>query len=126
MKNIKNDSSKLSSKINISIKAIDKIYSLISEKNMNSNLRIRIISGGCNGLQYKIFLDQEIFKNDYIFTKKCSDGKSNIKLIIDAISFPYLEKIKIDYLQDIKGERFIIYNPIALSTCSCGESFNIF
>ncbi|ATW01683.1 hypothetical protein CCU22_00320 [Candidatus Legionella polyplacis] len=126
MKNIENNLSKSSTKIDISIKAIDKIYSLISKKNINYNLRISIISGGCNGLQYKIFLDQKILKNDFIFIKKCSDGKSNIKLVINSISYPYLKKIKIDYLQDIKGERFIIYNPMALSTCSCGESFNIF
>ena len=44
-------------------------------------------------------------------------------LLVDALSMPYLESAEIDYAEDLQGERFIIRNPNATTTCGCGSSF---
>jgi len=49
---------------------------------------------------------------------------SEVKLIVDPMSFQYLIGAEIDYKSDIKGEQFIIRNPMAKTTCGCGSSFS--
>jgi len=43
---------------------------------------------------------------------------------VDPLSLPYLEGAEIDYAEDLEGERFIIRNPNAVTTCGCGSSFS--
>ena len=49
----------------------------------------------------------------------------DVKLIVDPMSFQYLVGAEIDYKSDVKGEQFIIRNPMAKTTCGCGSSFSI-
>jgi iron-sulfur cluster insertion protein len=42
------------------------------------------------------------------------------------MSIKYLAGAKIDYKEDLEGERFIIEkNPNAKTTCGCGQSFSV-
>jgi iron-sulfur cluster insertion protein len=111
--------------INLSINAADKIASLIEEaENPNLNLRVYITGGGCSGFQYGITFDEVINSDDTIITKQCSDEKTSVNLVIDSMSYPYLDGAEVDYTSGIE-EQFIINNPNAKTTCGCGSSFSI-
>jgi iron-sulfur cluster insertion protein len=112
--------------IHFSVSAADKVASLIAEEeNPNLNLRVYITGGGCSGFQYGFTFDEAIQEDDTIVEQKCSDGQLSVKLLIDSMSFQYLNDAEIDYVQGIQGEQFVIRNPNAKTTCGCGSSFSI-
>jgi iron-sulfur cluster assembly protein len=47
----------------------------------------------------------------------------SLKVYIDSHSAQYLEGAEIDYVDQLMGGGFTIQNPNAVSTCSCGHSF---
>ncbi|MXP51166.1 iron-sulfur cluster insertion protein ErpA [Pantoea sp. SoEX] len=100
--------------------AINKINFLINnKKNKSLKLRIYISGGGCSGFQYGFKLDEQENEEDIIFKNQ------GIMLIIDPISIQYLNGSSIDYRENLEGSRFIVINPNAKTTCSCGSSFGI-
>lgn len=99
-------------------KAANRVKELLSNNN-NLNLRVYIIGGGCSGFQYKFILDKKINEDDLKIKKE------GVTLIIDPLSLQYLIGGKIDYIENIEGSKFIVYNPNAETTCSCGSSFSI-
>lgn len=94
-------------------------YLIKKEKNKNLKLRIYIMGGGCSGFQYKFVFDDKVNKDDLIIEN------FGIKLIIDSMSYQYLIGGKLDYIESIEGSKFVIFNPNAETTCSCGSSFSI-
>ncbi|MFI4955194.1 MAG: iron-sulfur cluster insertion protein ErpA [Gammaproteobacteria bacterium] len=120
------DISSTTSDIHFSVSAADKVAELIKEEdNANLNLRVSITGGGCSGFQYGFSFDELISDDDTIIEQQCSDKESHVKLLIDAMSYPYLENAEIDYIQGIQGEQFVIRNPNAKTTCGCGSSFSM-
>lgn len=81
-------------------------------------LRIAVEGGGCSGFQYEIALDDP--KEDDLVL----EGKGQ-KVVVDAISLPFLENATVDFAQELIGARFVIDNPNATSSCGCGTSFSI-
>ncbi|VFP87831.1 iron-sulfur cluster insertion protein ErpA [Candidatus Erwinia haradaeae] len=100
--------------------AANKVKDLIFHKN-NSNLKLRvyITGGGCSGFQYGFTLDHKVHDDDITVEK------FGVMLIVDPMSFQYLIGGLVDYIENIEGSRFIVSNPNAKITCSCGSSFNI-
>ena len=49
----------------------------------------------------------------------------SVKLLIDPMSFQYLQGAEIDYEEKVSGAQFVIRNPNAKTTCGCGSSFAI-
>ena len=112
--------------VTFSVSAADKVASLLTEEdNPNLNLRVYITGGGCSGFQYGFTFDEKIQPDDTIIEQICSDTKTQVKLLIDSMSYQYLQHAEIDYVQGIQGEQFIIRNPQAKTTCGCGSSFSI-
>ncbi len=108
--------------------AAEKVYSLILEENNHKlSLRVFITGGGCSGFQYGFTFDEEINDDDLKIHKKIS-GESGedviVTLLIDPMSFQYLQGATIDYREDVSGSQFIIKNPNAKTTCGCGSSFS--
>ena len=104
--------------INISEGALNKIIDVMKdEDNPNLKLRLYISGGGCSGLQYGFAFETKIEDDDYILKK------SNVTFLVDNVSFQYLDGASIDYISDLKGSQFVVKNPNAKSTCSCGSSF---
>jgi iron-sulfur cluster insertion protein len=98
--------------------AAAKVSELIAEEgNPNLKLRIAVAGGGCAGLQYSFAFDEKADADDAVFTK------GGVTLLIDSESIAYLNGAEIDYAEGLEGSRFIIKNPNATSTCSCGSSF---
>ncbi len=120
------DISPTSSDIRFSVSAADKVAALIKEEdNSNLNLRVSISGGGCSGFQYGFSFDDQINDDDTIIEQQCSDGESSVKLLIDSMSYQYLNDAEIDFTQGIQGEQFVIRNPNAKTTCGCGSSFSM-
>jgi len=81
-------------------------------------LRVAVEGGGCSGFQYEIALDDP--KEDDLILE--GNGQ---KVVVDAVSLPFLENAVIDFSEELIGARFIIENPNATSSCGCGTSFSM-
>lgn len=112
--------------IHFTIAAADKVAQLIlEEENPDLNLRVYVTGGGCSGFQYGFTFDNEINPDDAMIVQTCSNGKDSVKLLVDSMSYLYLNQAEIDYVEGIQGSQFVIRNPNAKSTCGCGSSFSI-
>jgi iron-sulfur cluster assembly accessory protein len=75
--------------------------------------------GGCSDWIYDISFDTVVNAEDQVF------DVNDIQLLIDKESIRYLDNLTVDYSEDLMGGGFRFHNPIATSTCSCGNSFAI-
>lgn len=92
---------------------------VLEERNPGLKLRVYISGGGCSGFQYGFTFDENMEDGDIEVT---NDG---VSLLIDPMSFQYLEGSEVDYSESLMGAQFVIRNPNATTTCGCGSSFNI-
>ncbi|MGR3464675.1 HesB/IscA family protein [Limimaricola sp.] len=81
-------------------------------------LRVAVEGGGCSGFQYEIALDDP--KEDDLVLEGSGE-----KVVVDAVSLPFLADAVIDFADELIGARFVIENPNATSSCGCGTSFSI-
>lgn len=85
----------------------------------NSNLRVKVVGGGCSGMSYKLGFDNDpIAPSDKVFEK---DG---VQVICDGKSFLYLAGTTLDFTDGLNGTGFVFSNPNAKRTCGCGSSFS--
>ena len=104
--------------------AAQKVFELILEDgNPDLKLRVYVTGGGCSGLQYGFAFEQTTNDDDFVILGTVDD-QHHIEVIVDHLSMDYLRGAEIDYAQDFQGERFIIRNPNAKTTCGCGSSFD--
>ncbi|MES2145518.1 MAG: iron-sulfur cluster assembly accessory protein [Pseudomonadota bacterium] len=81
-------------------------------------LRVAVEGGGCSGFQYEIKLDDPA-ADDLVLER------SGHKVLVDAVSLPFLANAVIDFTDELIGARFVVENPNASSSCGCGTSFSI-
>ena len=106
--------------INLSDRAAAKVKALIALEGDDSlRLRVFITGGGCNGFSYGFTFDDDVADDDALVE---NDG---VAMVVDAMSYPYLEGSDVDYVEDLSGSQFVVVNPNAASTCGCGNSFSI-
>jgi iron-sulfur cluster assembly accessory protein len=81
-------------------------------------LRVAVQPGGCSGLRYALYFDDQITEKDVVaeFT--------GVKVVIDKMSAPYLKGASVDYVDSLQQSGFTINNPNAQSSCACGDSFH--
>ena len=100
--------------------AAAKVKSLIEDEGNDAlKLRIYVSGGGCSGFQYGFTFDENVNDGDTIVEK------GGVKLLIDPMSFQYLNGAEIDYSEGLEGSHFVIRNPNATTTCGCGSSFSV-
>lgn len=107
--------------MNLPPKVTDRAFSRLAEigaHDQGKALRIAVDGGGCSGFQYDIALDEP--RGDDLVL----EGQGE-KVVIDAVSLPFLENAVIDFSEELIGARFVIENPNASSSCGCGTSFSI-
>ena len=80
--------------------------------------RVAVEGGGCSGFQYEIDLDEP--KADDLVLEGAGE-----RVVLDAVSLPFLADAVIDFSEELIGARFVIENPNATSSCGCGTSFSI-
>jgi iron-sulfur cluster insertion protein len=116
--------------------AAKRVYELIQEESDPTlKLRVYIEGGGCSGFQYGFTFDDITNEDDTVVTREIvsdkadpdqqSTEKISVQLLIDPLSLQYLANADIDYIDDVEGERFVIRNPNASTTCGCGSSFSV-
>lgn len=80
-------------------------------------LRIKVIGGGCSGLQYSMGWDTE--KTGDIKIEKDGDI-----VLIDPKSFLYLNGTELDFKDGVMQSGFVFKNPNVEHDCGCGQSFS--
>lgn len=112
--------------ISCSDAAAKRVQELLAEEgNYNLKLRVYITGGGCSGFQYGFAFDDNIQEDDTIVSKviPLDQETVTVDVVVDALSMMYLSGAEIDYQESLQGAHFIVKNPNAQTTCSCGSSF---
>jgi len=107
--------------VTISSAAADYIRAAAAEQGRPEGVRLRILAGGCSGLEYKLDLlqpgetaregDREVVSN-------------GVTMLMDLKSAIHVTGSVIDYESGLLRSGFRINNPNATGTCSCGDSFS--
>ena len=99
--------------------AADQIRTLLSEdgKLETHGLRMKVVGGGCSGLQYQLSFDDMIRDIDSEIEVE------GVKVIVDEKSALYLVGSRLDFVDSLQESGFKIENPNASNTCGCGQSF---
>lgn len=105
--------------ITLTEKAAKRIARIMDKEPDKTALRISVEGGGCAGFSYKFGLVAGENEDDTIITR---DGA---KVLIDALSLPFMDGAEIDFVDDLMGQSFKINNPNATSSCGCGTSFSV-
>jgi iron-sulfur cluster assembly accessory protein len=99
--------------------AAGKVKELLEEEGRSDiALRVAVQPGGCSGLRYAMYLD------DQITDKDATDEQFGVRLVIDKMSVPYLSQATVDFVDSLEQSGFTIDNPAAQSSCACGNSFH--
>jgi len=106
--------------ISITKNAAQELLRLLEGKDKDTYIRIRVIGGGCSGLNYKLDFDNEsTVSSDKIVIFDA------VKVAIDSKSALFLDKTELDYSGGLNGKGFTFNNPNAKRTCGCGSSFSV-
>src|SRR5688572_4857092 len=106
--------------VNVTDSAVAKVRSLIEEEgNSDLKLRVYVTGGGCSGFQYGFTFDETVADDDSVVER------NGVKVVVDAMSYPYLVGAMVNYEEGLQGTKFVIQNPNASSTCGCGSSFTV-
>lgn len=101
-------------------RASRRVARLIEEKRQpDLRLRVFVQGGGCSGFQYGFQLDDCRDDEDLVI------DHGDVTVVVDPLSFQYLQGASIDFLDDLQGCRFVIDNPNASTSCGCGSSFSV-
>ncbi len=85
------------------------------------NLRLAVKGGGCSGMSYELFSEspEDVQEIDTVISHE------GFNVVIDQKSIIYLKGMELDYDDGLQGKGFVFKNPLATSTCGCGESFSV-
>ena len=106
--------------ISVTENAARKLASLLEEKGQPEGaLRLKVIGGGCSGLQYVMDLVDGPKERDILVPTQ------NVRLLVDPKSALFVSGSVLDYSDDLQKGGFKVTNPNAVAHCSCGESFAV-
>jgi len=99
--------------------AAGKVKELVDEEGRaDIALRVAVQPGGCSGLRYAMFLDDQLSEKDV------AEEQFGVRIVVDKMSVPYLDGASIDFEDTIQKQGFTIDNPNAEGSCACGDSFH--
>lgn len=99
--------------------AASKVKELLVEEGRNDiALRVAVQPGGCSGLRYAMYLDDQVTDKDH------AADQFGVKIVMDRMSVPYLSEATIDFVDSLEQSGFTIDNPAAQGGCACGHSFH--
>ena len=100
--------------------AAEKIQTLLEKEGQpDFGLRMRVVGGGCSGLQYKLEFEGEPLDDSSVIETQ------GVRVFVDMKSALYLAGSELDYDDGLMGQGFKINNPNAKNQCGCGESFGV-
>jgi iron-sulfur cluster assembly protein len=98
--------------------AADTIEKVIGRSAGAGGLRIKVESGGCAGLTYKMGLETAAGPDDTVIET------GGARLFIDPESLRHLADVTVDFVENgVGGAGFRFDNPSAVGGCACGASF---
>ena len=102
--------------ITLTDKAIKRLEEFI--KPSSEVVRLAVQGGGCSGFQYTFGVqsDNEIKMDYYVIGEE-------VRLVVDPVSYNYVENVEIDFEESSFQSSFKIKNPDVSGQCGCGESF---
>jgi iron-sulfur cluster assembly accessory protein len=99
--------------------AAGKVKELLDEEGREDiALRVAVQPGGCSGLRYAMYLDDQLSEKDV------AEEQFGVRVVIDKMSVPYLSQATIDFVDTLEQSGFTIDNPVAQGSCACGHSFH--
>jgi iron-sulfur cluster assembly accessory protein len=105
--------------ITLTENAAGKVKELLVEEGRNDiALRVAVQPGGCSGLRYAMYLDDQVSDKDQ------AEEQFGVRLVMDKMSVPYLSQATIDFVDTLEQSGFTIDNPAASGGCACGNSFH--
>ncbi|HET7236418.1 MAG TPA: iron-sulfur cluster insertion protein ErpA [Actinomycetota bacterium] len=105
--------------IQLTENAAGKVKELLTEEGRSDiALRVAVQPGGCSGLRYAMYLD------DQLSDKDVAEEQHGVRIVIDKMSVPYLSQATIDFVDSLEASGFTIDNPAAQGSCACGHSFH--
>jgi iron-sulfur cluster assembly protein len=105
--------------ISLTDRAAARINELIAaDSSKGQGLRVKVVGGGCSGLQYKVDFDMPK-ATDKVFEK---DGA---KVLVDMKSLLYLTGTELDFKDELMQSGFVFQNPNVKKSCGCGASFTV-
>ena len=105
--------------VSVTDRAAMRIKELIAAENRDGQgLRVKVVGGGCSGLQYKVDFDMPK-ATDKVFEK---DGA---KVLVDLKSLLYLSGTELDFKDELMQSGFVFQNPNVKKSCGCGASFTV-
>jgi iron-sulfur cluster assembly protein len=105
--------------VSITDSALSQLRDLLSKQDEpNLGLRVFVQPGGCSGMSYGMGFENQAEDGDII------TEFGGVKLFVDAVSARYIKGAEIDYVDALMGGGFTVHNPNAVSSCSCGSSFD--
>ncbi|MEO8476474.1 MAG: iron-sulfur cluster assembly accessory protein [Actinomycetota bacterium] len=91
---------------------------LVEEGREDIALRVAVSPGGCSGLRYAMYLDDQLTEKDETL------DQFGVKIVVDKMSVPYLSQATVDFVDSLEQSGFTIDNPAAQGGCACGNSFH--
>ena len=99
--------------------AAGKVKELLAEEGREDiALRIAVQPGGCSGLRYAMYLDDQVSEKDQLAEQ------FGVRLVVDKMSVPYLTQATEDFVESLEHSGFTIDNPAAQGGCACGHYFH--
>jgi iron-sulfur cluster assembly protein len=105
--------------ITISDAAAKRLSAIVAEQGKPEHgLRVKVIGGGCSGLQYRLEIDAPR-QGDKVFEH------NGARLVVDRRSFLYVNGSTLIYKDGLMDTGFELDNPNVKKTCGCGASFAV-
>jgi iron-sulfur cluster assembly accessory protein len=105
--------------IQLTENAAGKVKELLTEEGRDDiALRVAVQPGGCSGLRYAMYLDDQVGEKDQ------AEEQFGVRIVVDKMSVPYLAEATIDFVDSLEASGFTIDNPVAQGSCACGHSFH--
>ena len=105
--------------ITLTERAAKKVKALAEKKGLASPvLRVKVGAGGCSGMSYEFVIDDKLEKDDQIFEL------AGAKAVVDPKADFFIGGSQVDYEETLMKSGFVVKNPQATSSCSCGKSFS--
>jgi len=105
--------------VRLTDRAASRIAQIAATDGSAAVLRLSVEGGGCSGFQYRFDLPADPAPDDTVV------AQGNARLLVDAVSLPYVLGAEVDFVDDLIGAAFKVNNPNASSACGCGTSFAV-
>lgn len=114
------ESTKKGDQLYLTPSAIKHVKKILAKQTGGGCFRLSVKRSGCSGFSYVV---------DYVDSFHPEDLKFSIDndlvVFVDRASFPVLQGVCVDYVQNGLNGALKFINPNQTAACGCGESFSI-